>query len=303
MDKAKVDKVAEQETAVAEFLQENKPLLEDPELGPDAAQKLALQISSLILPVADALTAKLNEATRAADLLAAAIRDPHCSAGKTSKREKEHRRLHAEVERLRALQEQLLDFQVEVEAIRQNIREPKEVQQESEDSKQLETDFPKVPQAHARKLKPHIMLSRTSNKLPWWKRLLGVHQEESLDTPTLHPGTPVHEYSLLSGPRESPLKPSEAETDRRDYEKFLDFYSQVLTHLENMVRVRAQDAEDYTPEQDQRWKAQWDEQVDNMAWADDNMDAIEDRNAEVARSELVERRENLASRRDELDSS
>lgn len=103
------------EHRVSLFIEENRPLLGDPELGPDAAQRLAMQTADLLVPLMNELTDTLNDAAKAANMLADAINDPYCSTGKVNEREKEHRRLEAKREKLQVLQDHLLDFQHKVE--------------------------------------------------------------------------------------------------------------------------------------------------------------------------------------------
>jgi hypothetical protein len=240
-----MDKVANREAQVSQFIEENWEVLEDPELGPDAAQRLAIQTVNLLVPLMNEVTDTLNDATKAANLLADAINDPHCSAGEVNEHEKEHRRLGAKRERLQALQDRLLDFHQEVGCAR------------PEDRARIETRVPV--------------------KIPWWKRLLGVHQEES------------------SEPRESTLTPSQVDSDREDYEKLLTWYEQNLEVLEKAVagRQRGEPGD---------WHQVIDELLGNMNWCDRNMDAIEQRNVEIAGSGLVTERRDLFARYLEISS-
>jgi hypothetical protein len=227
-----MDKVANREAQVSQFIE-------------DAVHRLNIQFVNLLVLLRNELTDTLNDASKAANLLADAINDPHCSAGEINKREKEHRRLEAKRERLQALQDRLLDFHQEVGCARPS------------DRARIETRVPV--------------------KIPWWKRLLGVHQEEFL------------------APRKYTLTPSKAESDREDYEKLLTWYEQNLEVLEKAIvgRQRGEPGD---------WQQVIDELRGNMNWCDRNMDAIEQRNVEIAGSGLVTERRDLFARYLEISS-
>lgn len=127
-------------------------------------------------------------------------------------------------------------------------------------------------------------------KFSWWKRILGIHQEVPSEAPR--------------SVRESPTTPSPLESDPEDYQKLLDHCEELLVQLEGLFRTRGSHPVAYDIKLDlpERWKETYETLTSKMAWCDRNMDAIEERNAEVAGSGLVARRRNLAARRSEVDS-
>lgn len=266
MGKSKVDKLTEQEAAVSNFLKEHRTLLKDPELSDTVLETIFVQGAELLKSVSDDMTRMKKTTVDAINSLTEALNKRPRVASKIARREKKYEHYIARFDRMEKAFNELESFVTEVKARR--------------DGEELAPKLD-VVQAKRRPVTRYVV-----GEIPWWKRLLGIHQEAPSEAPR--------------SAREAPVTPSEAEGDNRDYEKYLGYYDQVLIHLESMVRMRAQDGDNYTPEQDQRWKAQWDTAVDNMAWADENMDAIEERNPEIVWDELGDRRRDLETRRTRL---
>lgn len=99
--------VKEWDEKVEAFIEENQELADDPTLGQSAAQRLLQETTNLLVPLMNEVTELLNRTERAANNLTNALSDPHCSAGKVHKREKEYERLKAQREELRRRQDEL----------------------------------------------------------------------------------------------------------------------------------------------------------------------------------------------------
>lgn len=251
-----MDKVAEQQAIVDEYIEDARSVIEDPEAGHASLSKVGHSGAQLLTSVSEEAVAAINRTTDTVNRMKAAEKDPHCSAGKVRGLEKKVKQLETEHEAMKALYARLSEFMDEVQA-RLHEYEP-----EQEESKP-QAEVPSRPE--------------TPKKLPWWKRLLGVHQAQAPE------------------PRESSVKPFQVQVDREDYEKLLTWYEQNLEVLEKAVAGSQRLGEPGD------WQSVFSELLDNMAWCDRNMDAIEQRNAEIAVNELVSRRKDLAARRDELE--
>lgn len=250
---SRVDKAVEQEALVLEFIEEHQLFLEEDDLSYSVLCRMYVQGAELLKSLSNDLLQRKDPTIKAVELLVAAIDDPHCSAGTIRKREKEYERLLGEFNGVKVVHDLLEHFVDETKTRLDAAYEENGTPKKSAESPLVVTDeaTPKVlPQ------------------LPWWKRLLGVHQEAS------------------SEPRESTLTPSQADSDREDYEKILIWYEQNLEVLEKAVagRQRGEPGD---------WQQVINELRGRMNWCDRNMDAIEQRNAEIAGSGLVTKRRNL----------
>lgn len=104
------DEVAEQEEAIEEFIEEHRPILENPDAGHGALSRTYVHSARLITSLGKKSEAAAHRATKATNDLTAAVNDPNCSAGKVDKREKEQKRLLSEHERLLVTFNLLSDF-------------------------------------------------------------------------------------------------------------------------------------------------------------------------------------------------
>lgn len=155
--KVKVDKVAEQEAIVLEYIEDARSVMEDPEAGEASLAKVGRLGAALLDSVSKEAVAAINRTTDAVNHMNAAAKDPHCSAGKVRGLEKKVKQLETEHEAMKAVYACLSEFMDEVQVFLHEY-EPAELQEESK------------PQAEV------FERLKTPKQLPWWKRLLGVHQ-------------------------------------------------------------------------------------------------------------------------------
>jgi hypothetical protein len=287
LPKTTPDDVAKQEALVAQFIEENRPILEDPEVGSSTLQRMYVHGAELITPLGKKVEAAAGRATKAANSLTAAMNDPRCPAGTVNKREKEYKRLLTKHDRLLAAFNRLNEFGIEVKKRLDNeFNESGErVAPATVPEFEIQT-FTSEATTELEQPSPNVAEPHSAEPRSWWQRIFGGRS----DSPT------------PEGPTEPP-EPSQPHSDREDYEKLLGYYQENLEVLEKTVATRQEHEHVYAqrPDMVERWQKTYAKLTEDMDWADRNMDFIEQRNADIATSELVKRRENLATRRDELE--
>lgn len=272
---SRVDREAEEllDQQAQTFIEENKELLEDPETSSDVLGRVFEHGTKIIQELGQAYQDAVKEELPLSKRYNEAQIDDSLSPKELQKRELPYKSAKKKsAERLAAFER----FKVFTDKVRE-CQEAKRDQEWVEEQHCERTNY-EVVQAYEDALRDeHAVRSAkgTPKKLPWWKRLLGVHQETSSEA------------------REWPTTPSQAISEREDYEKLLTWYEQNLEVLERAVAGR-QSGEPGD------WKFVIDHLLGRIGWCDRHMDTIEGRNADMAAGELVERREGLASRRAEL---
>lgn len=276
------------------FIEENKELLEDPETSSDVLGRIYEHGTDIIVAFGKAYEDAVAEELPLAKRYNEAQTNTSLSPKELQKREVPYKRAKEKAAQRYAAFERFKGFMEQVNELYEVRREEEQagaVRQDFDEDDNHIADLPNAQQMRSigeeegRKMAEgmQVELSKHSaapGPVPWWKRLLGVHQERPSEAPR--------------SAREAPTTPSPLASDPEDYEKLLTWYEQNLEVLERAVAGRQAG-------EPGEWSQVVDELLGRMAWCDRNMDAIEERNAEVASSELAGRRKNLVSRRSELE--